>query len=340
MAGFERLRPLPRTGGHQRLVLVDDLDEFAPIGSESSGGAFVLLPAGQVLYVASEGRAGIIAASFEELIQLVVACPYWPDILKYSAGGDIDEMRRAAQMLESMLENEERYQRTPAGSCSAELDLPSAERPDPVGALLCGGRGLRRSCRARTSDGAPFTTLRSIVARSTSIRCCATPRHKRRSDYFAHSPLRNTGSLLPSARNAVDVGLGRTDHPVDVNEALVSTLRRDLLRRDVAPLTKHFESALAERDMRGRVLVEQRVEKQQPAPAKSAMNAAPAPPSPSRRAPSSVSSTLFEHLRAARGLCVDDLAVLEAHRDVVDQRALVGQRLRGRHGPRRAGNAA
>ena len=82
---------------------VDDLDEFAPIGSESSGGAFVLLPTGRVLYVASEGRAGIIAASFEELIQLVVACPYWPDILKYSAGGDIDEMRRAAQMLESML---------------------------------------------------------------------------------------------------------------------------------------------------------------------------------------------------------------------------------------------
>src|SRR3954453_10156692 len=37
---------------------------------------------------------------------------------------------------------------------------------------------------------------------------------------------------------------------------------------------------------------------------------------------------LIQYLLAARSLGVDDPAVFETHRDVVDQRALVGQRLR------------
>ena len=49
--------------------------------------------------------------------------------------------------------------------------------------------------------------------------------------------------------------------------------------------------------------------------------------SPSRRAPSSVSSTLFSTSSPRDGLGLDDAAVLEAHLDVVDQRALVRQRL-------------
>src|SRR4051812_29835190 len=65
--------------------------------------------------------------------------------------------------------------------------------------------------------------------------------------------------------NAVDVGLGRADHPVDVNEALVAALRRNLLRRQLAAVDEAFRVALAERDVRGGVLVEQRVEEQQPA---------------------------------------------------------------------------
>jgi hypothetical protein len=66
---------------------VDGLDDVTQVGSEGSGGTFVLLSPGPVLYVSSEGRAGIIAATFEEFIQLIVACPYWLDILKFSGGG-------------------------------------------------------------------------------------------------------------------------------------------------------------------------------------------------------------------------------------------------------------
>ena len=60
--------------------------------------------------------------------------------------------------------------------------------------------------------------------------------------------------------DAVDVGLVGADHPVDVDQALVAALRRDLLGRQLAAVDKTFRVALAERDVRGGVLVEQRVE--------------------------------------------------------------------------------
>src|SRR6476661_8972047 len=65
--------------------------------------------------------------------------------------------------------------------------------------------------------------------------------------------------------NAVDVGLIRADHPVDMDQALVAALRRNLLRRQPGAIDEAFRIALAERDVAGGVLVEQRVEEQQTA---------------------------------------------------------------------------
>src|ERR1700738_5060622 len=65
--------------------------------------------------------------------------------------------------------------------------------------------------------------------------------------------------------NAVDVDFIRTDHPVDVDEALVAALRGDLLWRQSVAIDEAFRIALAERDVAGGVLVEQGVEEQQPA---------------------------------------------------------------------------
>src|SRR5271170_5013890 len=63
---------------------VDGIKTVHPIGEDGSGGVFALLPPSQrVLYVSSEGQAGIIAASFEAFIRLLVSHPYWPDILHY-----------------------------------------------------------------------------------------------------------------------------------------------------------------------------------------------------------------------------------------------------------------
>lgn len=133
---------------------IDGIESPRQIGSDGSGSAFVLLPSRNVLYVSSEGRAGIIAKSFEAFIQLVVARPYWLDILKFSAGGDLAEMRRAADALEATLDDEDEVNEAREEIRDA-LELP--ETDDPVGALY--EAVAASDAVVRTTDGSPFTTL-------------------------------------------------------------------------------------------------------------------------------------------------------------------------------------
>ncbi|RXG88939.1 hypothetical protein [Bradyrhizobium zhanjiangense] len=133
---------------------IDDIESPRQIGSDGSGGTFVLLPSQNVLYVSSEGRAGIIAENFEAFMQLVVARPYWLDILKFSAGGDLVEMRRAADALEATLDNEDDLNEAREQIRDA-LDLP--EPDDSVGALY--EAVAASDAIVRATDGSPFTTL-------------------------------------------------------------------------------------------------------------------------------------------------------------------------------------
>jgi hypothetical protein len=58
---------------------VDGADAIRQIACDGTGGVFALLPgSSRVLYVSSEGAAGILAADLDEFIGLVVACPYQP----------------------------------------------------------------------------------------------------------------------------------------------------------------------------------------------------------------------------------------------------------------------
>jgi hypothetical protein len=133
---------------------VDGIESPRQIGSDGSGGAFVLLPSQNVLYISSEGRAGIIAESFEAFVKLVVARPYWLDMLKFSAGGDLHEMRRAADALEATIDDEDDVNEA-REEIRKGLDLPEAN--DPVGALY---DALSASdAIVRATDGSPFTTL-------------------------------------------------------------------------------------------------------------------------------------------------------------------------------------
>jgi len=133
---------------------VDGADSPRQICSDGSGGAFVLLPSQNVLYVSSEGRAGIIAESFEAFIQLVVARPYWLDILKFSAGGDLPQMRRAADALEATLDDEDDVNEA-REQIRERLALPESD--DPVGALY--EAVATSDAIVRATDGSPFTTL-------------------------------------------------------------------------------------------------------------------------------------------------------------------------------------
>ena len=133
---------------------IDGVESPRQIGNDGSGGAFVLLPSQHVLYVSSEGRAGVIAGSFEAFIQLVVARPYWLDILKFSAGGDLQEMRRAADALEATRDDEDDINEA-REEIRAGLELPEAD--DPVGALY--EAVAASDAIVRATDGSPFTTL-------------------------------------------------------------------------------------------------------------------------------------------------------------------------------------
>ncbi|MCK1741002.1 hypothetical protein IVA80_08930 [Bradyrhizobium sp. 139] len=133
---------------------IDGVESPRQIGSDGSGGAFVLLPSRNVLYVSSEGRTGIIAGTFETFVQLIVARPYWLDILKFSAGGDLAEMRRAADVLEAALDDEDEVNEA-RGEIRGALDLPEAD--DPIGALY--EAVATSDAIVRATDGSPFTTL-------------------------------------------------------------------------------------------------------------------------------------------------------------------------------------
>ncbi|MGY8635972.1 hypothetical protein RAD15_26220 [Bradyrhizobium sp. 14AA] len=152
---------------------IDGVESPRQVGSDSSGGAFVLLPSRNVLYVSCEGRAGIIAQSFQAFVQLVVARPYWLDILKFSAGGDLTEMRRAADALEATLDDEDDVNEAREEIRSA-LDLPEAG--DPLVALY---EAVAASDAIVRATEAAHSRRCSTASASTTTRCCATRRRSR-----------------------------------------------------------------------------------------------------------------------------------------------------------------
>jgi hypothetical protein len=63
------------------------------VAQRGSGCVFALTgPRRHVLLATSEGQAGVVAANLKECLELVVAHPYWHDILRFG-GGDLSAMR-------------------------------------------------------------------------------------------------------------------------------------------------------------------------------------------------------------------------------------------------------
>jgi hypothetical protein len=79
--------------------------ETRPVASDGTGGLFLLCGRHQnVLHLISEGQAGIVARDLTEAIGLMAEYPYWRDLLKFSGGGVVEEMRRVAPYLERELQ--------------------------------------------------------------------------------------------------------------------------------------------------------------------------------------------------------------------------------------------
>jgi hypothetical protein len=84
---------------------------FVVVAGESTGGAFLAYGTGDfdqmpILYVTSEGEAGKVASNLGEFLGILVAVPYWQDLLKFSSSGDLAEMRRTAELLQHYVEDE------------------------------------------------------------------------------------------------------------------------------------------------------------------------------------------------------------------------------------------
>ena len=133
---------------------VDGAKAIGRIARDGTGGVFALVPGSpRVLYVSSEGAAGIVAADLDEFIALIVACPYWRDILHYSGSGNLDEMRRAAAAQEAGAADDEELEEARA-LLKSELRL--TEPADPVGALH---RAVSTSDVIVRAHGIPFGSL-------------------------------------------------------------------------------------------------------------------------------------------------------------------------------------
>jgi hypothetical protein len=85
---------------------VDGCNDLDPVAEDGSGGVYALVgPKHRVLHVSSEGRAGTIASDLGAAVALVIACPYWRDLIKFS-GCHLLRMRRAACDLEEAAREE------------------------------------------------------------------------------------------------------------------------------------------------------------------------------------------------------------------------------------------
>lgn len=85
-----------------------DARRLLPVGADASGGRYVVIEhpsptENSAIFVSSEGQAGSVAPDVPTMLALLVAMPYWRDCVKFSAGGDLAEMRRAAAHFESQL---------------------------------------------------------------------------------------------------------------------------------------------------------------------------------------------------------------------------------------------
>ena len=69
------------------------LEPFEIVAQRSTGCVYALTGAqSHVLLATSEGQAGIMAASLQECLELVIAHPYWQDVLRFGKG-DLPGMR-------------------------------------------------------------------------------------------------------------------------------------------------------------------------------------------------------------------------------------------------------
>ncbi|MBO9128525.1 hypothetical protein [Bacillus sp. 165] len=78
------------------------------IAQDATGGVFALIGEGEtkdlpVIFINSEGQVGKVGHNFEEFFSLMITCPFWRDLLKFSGNGQVIEMKKAFPLLKDEL---------------------------------------------------------------------------------------------------------------------------------------------------------------------------------------------------------------------------------------------
>ena len=82
------------------------------VAVDGTGGAFIAYGPGPIesrpiLHATSEGQAGRVGSSLSEFVGILIQLPFWGDLLKFSGGGKLPEMRRVVGYLEADYAEEE-----------------------------------------------------------------------------------------------------------------------------------------------------------------------------------------------------------------------------------------
>lgn len=133
---------------------------FTVVAGEGTGGAFLAYGIGELetlplLHATSEGQSGRIAANLTEWLAILMAVPYWRDLLHFSDQGDLSEMRRTAVFMEK--EYQEDYPDVPDARRRIMEVLPIPMLKDPIQVLHANVHAT--DCVVIAEDGYEYGSL-------------------------------------------------------------------------------------------------------------------------------------------------------------------------------------
>lgn len=130
------------------------------IARDGAGGLFLLYgPERRLLYVSSEGQAGLIAVNLEEGLRLMAAYPYWRDLLKFSGGGKLKEMAAVAPYVERDMAEEDEEIDLDGDRATFRKALGLSEEGDPIASLHAAVSASEKSLKVLDRDGSEYQSL-------------------------------------------------------------------------------------------------------------------------------------------------------------------------------------
>ncbi len=130
------------------------------IAGEGSGGVYVTYGEGEIekrpiLFISSEGQAGKLANNLSEFVCMIIEIPYWSDLLKFSGGGQLSEMKKTAQFM--FAEFSEEYPDYNKAKTILKSKLALTNISDPI--ALLHSCMQNSDCKVLASDGWEYETL-------------------------------------------------------------------------------------------------------------------------------------------------------------------------------------